>query len=486
MVICCLGERSTIMVARTLFRTIQVLGACVCIGNTISHAAIYEFQVDPNFGVGGVATYQWPESNAYQWDATDAWATHLSNGKWAVAMRVRDGTQQKIAVNWFNANGAITPASPGAGPYTPFLQGLNGGVGIGQALDGSLTIAGTQFPSGTDHDFRLFRTNADGTEGYAGCNGSFFWDIPFNLAAGADYDDAGAFTQDAANRQIVAGTVQYPGGESRIGVSRVLPSCGFDGSFDLDGKQVVDPNPFQFPPARRTRANVVVSDSSQRTLIGGNATWGLNSTDTGACIVVRLGVDGARDGSFGNNGVLYIENFTLASGNWICDIGGIAVQADNKIIVSGNWTVMNGGSNPSRNFVKRFDNNGNYDPGFDDCCTAGYASVNYHDGGLALMEADGVVLHVDASHADLDTADAELWVKKTSDGTLASTFVAYGQRPLGFVSTSYHDVIVESADAFVVVATTGTDFLNHRNVHLIKYRRTSTIVFDRIFSDGYE
>jgi hypothetical protein len=34
--------------------------------------------------------------------------------------------------------------------------------------------------------------------------------------------------------------------------------------------------------------------------------------------------------------------------------------------------------------------------------------VNYHDGGLALMEADGVVLHVDTSQVeqvDLDTVE---------------------------------------------------------------------------------
>src|SRR5678815_4524589 len=117
MVACSLARGSTIMIARALVRRFLLGVVCVCAGNPVAQAAVYEFQLDPNFGTGGIATYQWPESNAYQWDATDAWATHLSNGKWAVAMRVRDGTQQKIAVNWFNANGAITPASPGAGPY---------------------------------------------------------------------------------------------------------------------------------------------------------------------------------------------------------------------------------------------------------------------------------------------------------------------------------------------------------------------------------
>jgi hypothetical protein len=50
---------------------------------------------------------------------------------------------------------------------------------------------------------------------------------------------------------------------------------------------------------------------------------------------------GARDGSFGNNGVLYIENFTvnvLATGS--ATSAASPCRADNKIIVSGNWTVI--------------------------------------------------------------------------------------------------------------------------------------------------
>ena len=479
------------MIARALVRSILFGGiGCVCAGNPAAEAATYEFQLDPNFGVGGIATYQWPEANAYQWDATDAWAAHLSNGKWAVAMRVRDGNLQRVAVNWFNANGVVTPAGPGGGSYTPFLQALNGGVGIAESLDGSLTIAGTRVLSATDNDYVLFRTYFDGSEGYSSCNGSFRQDIDFNLAAGANYDDAGAFAQDAALRQIVAGTVQYPGGESRIGVGRVLPSCGLDGSFDLDGRQVVDPNPFVFnPPPRRTRANVVAIDNSQRTLIGGNATWGLSPTDTGACIIVRLGVDGSRDAGFGLNGVLYLQNFSNAVGNWICDIGGIVVQPDNKIIVSGDWKVVDGESHASRNFVKRFDNSGNFDPGFDDsCCNVGFANVDFKDGALALIESGAVVLHVNSSvvsQQGVDTVDAEFIALDTSDGNVADGFQS-GALPLGLVSTSYHDVIVDSPDSFVIVATTGVDFLNHRNVHLLRYRRTSTIVFDRIFIDGLE
>jgi hypothetical protein len=77
--------------------------------------------------------------------------------------------------------------------------------------------------------------------------------------------------------------------------------------------------------------------------------------------------------------------------------------------------------------------------------------------------------------------------EKKQRRTLASTFVAYGQRPLGFVSTSYHDVRRR-----VGRCVRGRRHDRHRlskpsqRSYLIKYRRTSTIVFDRIFSDGYE
>jgi hypothetical protein len=50
---------------------------------------------------------------------------------------------------------------------------------------------------------------------------------PFNPRAGADYDDAGASRRTLRSGKIVAGTVQYPGGESRIGVGRdAADDCG--------------------------------------------------------------------------------------------------------------------------------------------------------------------------------------------------------------------------------------------------------------------
>ena len=81
------------------------------------------FQLDPSFGVGGVATYEWPAWMAYQWNAADGWMAPLSNGKFAVLAQLRVGTSQSGQLNWFDPDGSVTPPSPGSGPYTPLDSG---------------------------------------------------------------------------------------------------------------------------------------------------------------------------------------------------------------------------------------------------------------------------------------------------------------------------------------------------------------------------
>ena len=54
------------------------------------------FVLDPYFGDGGVATYEWPAINGYQWNAVDAWAVRMTDGKWAMATQLRDGTSQIV------------------------------------------------------------------------------------------------------------------------------------------------------------------------------------------------------------------------------------------------------------------------------------------------------------------------------------------------------------------------------------------------------
>ncbi|MBL0165325.1 MAG: hypothetical protein IPP82_17205 [Xanthomonadales bacterium] len=457
-----------------------------------SAASAQVFVLDPYFGTGGIATYEWPVANGYQWDAVDAWAVHLADGKWAVATQLRDGTSQIAAVNWFDANGQVTPGSPGAGAYTPFTRFLWNLAGLSLSSDGSLTL-GTSFrPSSSDIDFLAFRAFVDGTPGYSACNGTFFQQVFFDLAPPSAIDDVmGAITQDFIGRQVMVGTLTSGAGESRIGVARIQPQCGLDASFNGTGKQVVDPNPYTiFPPPRRAHANAVIHDAIGRILVGGGVTFGLNNTDDGACIVVRLLSTGQRDPNFGNNGVAYINSFTQTPGNIRCDVRGLAVQTNGRIIVNMDWTLTNAQGTSRREYNQRLTDQGGYDPSWvDPCCTVGFSNVEVKAGGTALMEGDAVALIVYSSltnQVGVDDARGTLIPLRLSDGSYASGFIANGQLPLGLASASYHRVIAESADSFIVVATSGDDLFNHRRVHLLRYRRASTIPDDTIFRNGFE
>jgi hypothetical protein len=449
------------------------------------------FVLDPYFGTGGIATYEWPAANGYQWDAVDAWAAKQADGKWAVATQLRDGVNQIAAVNWFDANGQITTAEPGAGAYTPYTRSLWNLAGLVVSTDNSLTLGTSSLANG-NIDWVIRRTLADGTFGYTGCNGTFFQPIAFDLSPPSAVDDImGAITQDFIGRQVMVGTLTSGAGESRIGIARIQPQCGLDTSLNGTGKQVVDPNPFTIaPPPRRARANTVIQDNIARILVGGGVTFGLSNSADGACIVVRLLSTGQRDPTFGNNGVAYINSFTLTPGNIRCDVRGLAVQGDGRIIVNMDWTLTNAQGTSRREYNQRLTDQGTYDQSWlDPCCTVGFSNVEVKSGGAALMEADAVALIVFSSltnQVGVDDARGELIPLRLSDGSYATGFIVNGQLPLGLVSTSYHRVIAESVDSFVVVATSGADLLNHRRVHLLRYRRASTIPDDTIFRNGFE
>ena len=457
-----------------------------------SNACAQSFVLDPYFGTAGIATYEWSAGYGQHWDSADAWAERSADGKWVVVTQLRDGVNQLSALNWFDANGQITQAGQGAGAYTPVTRSVWNVAGLAISADSSLTIGTSGVISNANVDYIVRRSFPDGSVGYSGCNGTFFQQIAYDLGAPPyDGDAMTALSQDFIGRQVLVGTLATTGGENRIGVARIQPQCGLDSSLNGTGKQVIDPNPFTiFPPPRRARANTVIHDAFGRILIGGGVTFGLNSSDDGACIVVRLLGNGQRDGSFGNNGVAYINSFTNTPGNIRCDVRGLAVQNNGRILVNMDWTLTAAQGTSSREYNQRLTDQGTYDPSWlDPCCTVGYSSVEVKSGGVAILASDAIGLIVSSSFVNqegIDDATASVIPLRLSDGSYAADFMANGTRPLGFVSTSYHRIVVDSPDSFVVVATSGNDYLNHRRVHLLRYRRASTIPDDTIYRNGFD
>ncbi|MEO5558736.1 MAG: hypothetical protein ABIO49_03185, partial [Dokdonella sp.] len=189
-------------------------------------------------------------------------------------------------------------------------------------------------------------------------------------------------------------------------------------------------------------------------------------------------------------GVAYINSFTQSPGNIRCDVRGLALQADGRIIVNMDWTLTNAQGTSQREYLQRLNPQGSYDPSWlDPCCTVGYSNVDVRAGGVAVLENDSIVLTLMSSQTQqvgVDDADASLIALRMSDGGFANGFIASGQLPLGLVSTSYHRIVVDTPDSFLVVATSGVDLLNHRRVHLLRYRRASTIPSEVIFDNGFD
>lgn len=450
------------------------------------------FRLDPSFGDNGVATYSWPVDMGYQWNAADAWATRLADGKWAMLAQLRIGTSQSGQVNWFNADGSITPASPGMGPYTPFGMGGWNAAGIAQSyIDGSLTLLTGIVRSASDIDFRLWRTRADGNgEGYSGCAGSFWNNVPFDLAPPNDMEDVPrVLLQDNAGRMVMAGTGETANNESRMVVARVMPDCWLDNGFGTSSGRYIVP----VANAKRMRVHAAAFDLQARILVGGGYSTETGSNPDGRCVIARLTANGLRDTSFGSDGVATINRFSVSGGKWRCDVRALAVDNAGRIYAHGNWRAAESlDDQAQRDFLLRFLPNGTRDTSFDSS-PWGIANVDVIGGGIAVFEGEGkiVTAYTEQTRDGPERSRGELAVFNTADGSYdLDGFLAEGQPLDIFSSRSYHRIVQDGPDMFYVLATSGPDYLTHHKVHLIRYRRASTIPppepADRLFQDDFE
>lgn len=457
---------------------------------SLAQAQTPTFRLDPHFGSGGVATYEWPLAMGYQWNAANAWATPLADGRWVVMAQLRNGTAQTAQVNWFEADGQVTPPMPGAGPYTPFGMGGWNAAGIVQSYgDGSLTLLTTTQLSASDLDFRLWRTRSNGQgDGYTGCAGSFARNIAFDLAPpSAMADIAGALLQDNAARLVMAGTAEAGNGQSRLVLARTLGDCGTDDGFGSANGRVTVP----IGDARRVRVHTATFDLQARILVGGGYTRESGSNPDGRCLIARLTEHGQVDAAFGSNGIVSIDNVSEHDGKWRCDVTALQVDHVGRIYAHGAWKVTDGSGSAQRAFLLRYLPTGQRDPSFR-TNPWGIHNSDHLGGGLALFESDGVAVTAFSEQVvgQGERARGEIALIQLADGHYASDDFMSRGNPLGHgVSSSFHRIVPAGPDAFYLLATSGPDLLSHHRVHLIRYRRSSTIPTepsDRLFANGFQ
>jgi uncharacterized delta-60 repeat protein len=285
--------------------------------------------LDASFGGDG-----WETTDLGQVDRAQDVAIQ-ADGKIVVAGWTQTPGSADFAVARYNADGTLDGSFGEAGKVTTSLSGrADKAFAVAVQPDGAIVVAGFTWSDLQERRaFGLVRYASDGAvDTTFGTDGL----VVTNLTPRVDRAAAVAIRNE---RIVVAGTV-YPGD---FAVARYKSDGSLDTSFSGDGIQTVD-----FDGARdivrglalQASGMIVVSGSSNRRVA-----------------VARLTRDGRLDREFSGDG----RTTTDAGGGWAAGGGGLALQPDGKIVVSGTASGIDFGEDF---LLVRFNRDGELDPSF--------------------------------------------------------------------------------------------------------------------------
>ncbi len=236
-------------------------------------------------------------------------------------------------------------------------------------------------------------------------------------------------------RIVATGYARAIGGQTNLFVARFLENGSFDSSFEVDG--VVETS---FGSGAFASGDAVAIDPVTNDIVVGVT---LMQTPGGRFEMgfARYNSDGSLDTSFDGDGL-------MASGGEGAHVTGIAIQADGKIVASGN------SNSNDRMVVKRINADGTLDQPFG---TAGefVSTVGDHANGLTLQD-DGKIVVVGDAHIGPSAQNREfITIRLASGGVLDDSFSSDGIeiRDLGGLDEA-NDVTVDADGRIVVVGVT--------------------------------
>jgi len=162
--------------------------------------------------------------------------------------------------------------------------------------------------------------------------------------------------------------------------------------------------------------------------------------------LIRLNEDGSMDNSFGTNG------FVLTSvSKWEDVLGGMVVQPDGKIVVSGNR--QDDESQPGPDFVLRYLPDGSFDESFGEKGQVLTYFTSNVDPGSVILQPDGKI--VTSDRYGVSTSQFQL-IRYNIDGMLDKTFGAEGIARLkpasGFLNQP-NSLAIENEGKIIVAGT---------------------------------
>jgi uncharacterized delta-60 repeat protein len=325
-----------------------------------------------------------------------------------------------------NADGAIDNTFMNADGT---FDGPSGGSISSLALqaDGRILIAGEIAASinGTNH-YDLIRLHANGTvdtnfnsaegiiksvrlqtdgkillAGY-GIGNSTNWNAVVRLNANGSRDD-GFLPGTDPNSSLIASAVQSNGKIICIGGYVYVSGTNRNGIVRLNSNGSVDAGFNATTGAPNNAPAVIALQPDDRILIGGGFTL-VNGTNREH--IARLNSDGSLDNNFN-------PGSSINAG-----VNSVALQADGKVIIGGNFTIAGGAA---RSRVARLNADGSLDGTFDPGAVVSSESYNPYIGSI-LAQADGKVF-IGGSFTAVNGTNRKSLARLNPNGTLDSGFV---------------------------------------------------------------
>jgi uncharacterized delta-60 repeat protein len=285
------------------------------------------------YGSGGISSF--PIPNASSLSVSDVakqpngrvviagwlYANHGSDRFWVARFRKKGGPDAS-----FSGDGLATISFPQGDAY---------GYGVAIQPGGKIVVVGEVDPASGVSNAAIARLNPNGTlDRSFGRRGRVVVKVPDGIKG---YDAPWRVAVTPLGRLVMAGWVERKAsGNYRTLAMRLLPNGARDHSFGGDGIVVVD-------------ADGIDNWSYGLALDGAKPVLGLH-LQTSAAGILRLKPNGARDRSFGGDGVAA----HMLADAW--EVSGVAVLPDHRIVASNG---LSGGPD-----VARFKPGGKLDKGF--------------------------------------------------------------------------------------------------------------------------
>ena len=401
---------------------ILLLVTFLCMG-LITPIFTQDGSLDLTFGTNGIVTTDIGLDDDYGHSVAIQ-----SDGKILVAGTTIDGNNDRFTLVRYNSDGTLDSTLDSDGIVITSIGGDDDGQSVAIQSDGKIIVAGYSYNASNAFDFALVRYNTDGT-----LDNTFDSDgiVITPIGSNNDYGYSVAIQPDG--KIIVAGE-SYDGSNRHFALVRYNSNGSLDNTFDSDGIVVTSVG------LSNDIGQSVEIQSDGKILVAG---YSYNGSYPDFALV-RYNSDGSLDNTFDSDGIV---TTTVGSS----DFGhSVAIQSDGKILVAGDSYI---GDNYDITLI-RYDSDGSLDTTFnsDGIITTQVGSSDDFGYGIAIQSDEKILVSGDSYNGS--SAYEFALIRYNSDGSLDSTFDSNGIAitPIGSSSDVYGYSLAIQPDGKIIVA----------------------------------